>query len=39
MVASAEKLVVASTVANQSDRVAVMLMGYGEVESYEDFAK
>ena len=23
---------------NQSDRVAVLLMGYGEVESYEDFA-
>ncbi|WP_107667694.1 ferrochelatase [Cyanothece sp. BG0011] len=24
--------------ANKSDRVAVLLMGYGEVESYEDFA-
>jgi len=23
---------------NHSDRVAVLLMGYGEVESYEDFA-
>ena len=24
--------------AASSDRVAVLLMGYGEVESYEDFA-
>ena len=38
MVASVEKPVVASTAANQNDRVAVLLMGYGEVESYEDFA-
>jgi ferrochelatase len=27
-----------SLTANNSDRVAVLLMGYGEVESYEDFA-
>ena len=25
--------------ASGNDRVAVLLMGYGEVESYEDFAK
>ena len=23
---------------NQNDKIAVLLMGYGEVESYEDFA-
>jgi ferrochelatase len=28
----------ASPATNSSDRVAVLLMGYGEVESYEDFA-
>jgi protoporphyrin/coproporphyrin ferrochelatase len=37
MVASAEKPVVVAGSSNQ-DRVAVLLMGYGEVESYEDFA-
>jgi protoporphyrin/coproporphyrin ferrochelatase len=46
MVASPEKLSSeqrgfapnASTSENAEDRVAVLLMGYGEVESYEDFA-
>lgn len=41
MVASAEKSTEKSTVIAESgnqDRVAVLLMGYGEVESYEDFA-
>ena len=28
----------ASAQASGEDRVAVLLMGYGEVESYEDFA-
>lgn len=37
MVASVEKPVVVAESSNQ-DRVAVLLMGYGEVESYEDFA-
>lgn len=37
MVASAEKSVV-TTQSSDQDRVAVLLMGYGEVESYEDFA-
>ena len=37
MVASIEKPTVVAESGNQ-DRVAVMLMGYGEVESYEDFA-
>jgi len=37
MVASAEKPTAAEVSSNQA-RVAVLLMGYGEVESYEDFA-
>lgn len=37
MVASIEKPTVVAESGNQ-DRVAVLLMGYGEVESYEDFA-
>ncbi|MEL6456400.1 MAG: ferrochelatase, partial [Cyanobacteria bacterium J06623_5] len=28
----------ADSAATTEDRVAVLLMGYGEVESYEDFA-
>lgn len=39
MVASPEKLQeVTSPAQDSDDRVAVLLMGYGEVESYEDFA-
>jgi len=38
MVATPEKLQQNSTQSHGSDRVAVLLMGYGEVESYEDFA-
>ncbi len=42
MVATPEKLQTADRASNptapQHDRVAVLLMGYGEVESYEDFA-
>ena len=38
MVATPEKTLAVSTAADSSDRVAVLLMGYGEVESYEDFA-
>jgi ferrochelatase len=38
MVATPEKLHGASLQSNANDRVAVLLMGYGEVESYEDFA-
>lgn len=42
MVATPEKLQTAdrasTPTAPQNDRVAVLLMGYGEVESYEDFA-
>lgn len=38
MVATPEKLQHQSEAANSNDRVAVLLMGYGEVESYEDFA-
>lgn len=39
MVAISEKIVETnSSPTNSSDRVAVLLMGYGEVESYEDFA-
>ncbi len=37
MVASPEKTIT-SVESNSQDRVAVLLMGYGEVESYEDFA-
>lgn len=39
MVATPEKLqTVTSPATGSNDRVAVLLMGYGEVESYEDFA-
>ncbi len=38
MVATPEKLQQTSSPTGGSDRVAVLLMGYGEVESYEDFA-
>ncbi|MDY6806591.1 MAG: ferrochelatase [Cyanobacteriota bacterium] len=39
MVATPEKIQQpTSSTPNNSDRVAVLLMGYGEVESYEDFA-
>lgn len=39
MVATPEKLHQADiSTGTESDRVAVLLMGYGEVESYEDFA-
>lgn len=38
MVATPEKLQYSSAAAASQDRVAVLLMGYGEVESYEDFA-
>ncbi|XWK91016.1 MAG: ferrochelatase [Phormidium sp.] len=38
MVATPEKLHASSLQSNGDDRVAVLLMGYGEVESYEDFA-
>lgn len=39
MVATPEKLnLETSSVSTSQDRVAVLLMGYGEVESYEDFA-
>ncbi len=39
MVATPEKVQQPTSLSpNNSDRVAVLLMGYGEVESYEDFA-
>lgn len=38
MVATPEKQQPSVTLESGSDRVAVLLMGYGEVESYEDFA-
>ena len=38
MVATPEKQQPTSTQHSGEDRVAVLLMGYGEVESYEDFA-
>lgn len=38
MVATPEKLQQTPSQASAQDRVAVLLMGYGEVESYEDFA-
>jgi len=38
MVATPEKLHASSLQPNGKNRVAVLLMGYGEVESYEDFA-
>jgi ferrochelatase len=38
VVATPEKLQQTSEAASSTDRVAVLLMGYGEVESYDDFA-
>ncbi len=38
MVTTPEKIQPASPTDNKNERVAVLLMGYGEVESYEDFA-
>lgn len=38
MVATPEKVQQSSLQSKGEDRVAVLLMGYGEVESYEDFA-
>lgn len=38
MVASPEQRQQAETLTSSSDRVAVLLMGYGEVENYDDFA-
>lgn len=38
MVATPEKIQPLVNESNAQDRVAVLLMGYGEVESYEDFA-
>ena len=38
MVATPEKQQQTPTASTGNDRVAVLLMGYGEVESYEDFA-
>lgn len=38
MVATPEKLQHGSESSTDRDRIAVLLMGYGEVESYEDFA-
>ncbi len=38
MVATPEKLHQSDTASAGTERVAVLLMGYGEVESYEDFA-
>lgn len=38
MVATPEKLQPVSQASTSQERVAVLLMGYGEVESYEDFA-
>jgi ferrochelatase len=38
VVATPEKLQQTASASTSKDRVAVLLMGYGEVESYEDFA-
>jgi len=38
MVAAPEKNLDTNQITTRKDRVAVLLMGYGEVESYEDFA-
>ncbi|MGI0486661.1 ferrochelatase [Pantanalinema rosaneae CENA516] len=38
MVVTPERLQPTSEASTSSDRVAVLLMGYGEVESYDDFA-
>ena len=38
MVATPERKIDSEQISNSHDKVAVLLMGYGEVESYEDFA-
>lgn len=38
MVVTPEKTIESNSVSPATDRVAVILMGYGEVESYDDFA-
>ncbi|MBL1209430.1 ferrochelatase [Geminocystis sp. GBBB08] len=38
MVATSERIIDTNSSENSHDKVAVLLMGYGEVESYEDFA-
>lgn len=38
MVATPERIIDNNSTENSVDRVAVLLMGYGEVESYDDFA-
>lgn len=38
MVATTEKIINTNSAPTSKDKVAVLLMGYGEVESYEDFA-
>ena len=38
MVATPERKINSANIINSNDKVAVVLMGYGEVESYEDFA-
>ncbi len=38
MVATPERKIDSEHVSSSNDKVAVLLMGYGEVESYEDFA-
>lgn len=38
MVATPERIINTNSAVNSKDKVAVLLMGYGEVESYEDFA-
>ncbi|MGI0479624.1 ferrochelatase [Geminocystis sp. CENA526] len=38
MVATPERIIDNNSTENSLDRVAVLLMGYGEVESYDDFA-
>ncbi len=38
MVATPERTIHSEQTSNSNDKVAVLLMGYGEVESYEDFA-
>jgi protoporphyrin/coproporphyrin ferrochelatase len=38
VVATPERIINTDSAVNSTDKVAVLLMGYGEVESYEDFA-
>lgn len=38
MVATSQRIIETKSADNSDDKVAVLLMGYGEVESYEDFA-